>query len=87
VVTRKATALYYVCLHQPASSTPQREDVYPSRGVSPRRLIKQAALDSPPPHMQGDTDEPHTSFYRTVHYDRKAVPAAHGMCMIIKFWT
>ncbi|XP_069685618.1 protein unc-79 homolog isoform X4 [Periplaneta americana] len=59
---------------QPMTSTPQREDTYPSRGVSPRRLIKQVALDSPPPQLQGDSEEPHTSFYRAVHYDRKPTP-------------
>ncbi|XP_021924860.1 protein unc-79 homolog isoform X4 [Zootermopsis nevadensis] len=52
---------------QPTSSTPQR-------GVSPRRLIKQVALDSSPPHLQGDTEEPHTRFCRAVHYDRKPAP-------------
>jgi len=64
-------ALFLCLSQQPASSTPQHEDTYPRRSVSPRRLIKQAALDSPPAHLQGDTDEPHSSFYRTVHYDRK----------------
>ncbi|KAJ9597429.1 hypothetical protein L9F63_011723, partial [Diploptera punctata] len=57
-------------LQPPRASSP-REDPYSSRGVSPRRLIKQAALDSPPPQLQGDSDEPHSSFYRAVHYDRK----------------
>jgi hypothetical protein len=71
-VAASCSITLFLCLsQQPTSSTPQREDVYPSRGVSPRRLIKQAALDSPPPHLQGDTEELHTSFYRAVHYDRK----------------
>jgi hypothetical protein len=71
-------------LWQPTSSTPQREDVSPSRGVSPRRLIKQAALESPPPQLQGDTEEPHTSIFRAVHYDRKPAPGTEVMYMVMK---
>lgn len=44
-----------------------------SRSISPRRLTKQVALESPPPIMQPDPEENH-SFYRSVH-DRKASAA------------
>ncbi|XP_068085270.1 protein unc-79 homolog [Anabrus simplex] len=56
---------------QCTTPTMPREELYPSRGVSPRRLTKQVALDSPPPHLQGESDDAHPTFYRGVHYDRK----------------
>nr|CAD7404600.1 unnamed protein product [Timema poppensis] len=52
-------------------SAPLREEVLAGRSSSPRRLIKQVALDSSPPHLQEETDDSHSAFYRTVHYDRK----------------
>ncbi|XP_063244249.1 protein unc-79 homolog [Bacillus rossius redtenbacheri] len=52
-------------------TAPQKEEVLSGRSSSPRRLIKQVALDSSPPHMQGDTEESRPGFYRAVHHDRK----------------
>nr|CAD7255823.1 unnamed protein product [Timema shepardi] len=52
-------------------SAPLREEILAGRSSSPRRLIKQVALDSSPPHLQEETDDSHSAFYRTVHYDRK----------------
>ncbi|XP_049954031.1 protein unc-79 homolog [Schistocerca serialis cubense] len=54
---------------QCTSPTANREES--THGVNLRRLIKQTAVDSPPPHIQGELEDYHSSSHRIVQYDRK----------------
>ncbi|XP_052119474.1 protein unc-79 homolog isoform X4 [Frankliniella occidentalis] len=53
----------------PPNKTESSDKSQSSRSISPRRLTKQVALESPPPQMLPDSEENH-SFYRSIH-DRK----------------